>query len=542
MPSPIKLPDIPEAERTPLIEQLVGLIEALAEANRRQAETIQQLRDEIAVLKGEKPKPKFKPSGMEDQTDPDTSGAGTGEPKDRRAGSTKRHKTQELTIHEDCPIAPSTALPPGSRFKGYRDFVVQDLKIQPHNTRYRLEVWQTPEGEWLYGELPPTLQGGHFGPGLRGYVLYQHHHCHVTQPLLHEQLLEWGIDLSVGQIDALLSGHNEPFFAEKDHLLEVGLEVSAFITVDDSGARHQGRNGYVTQIGNDFFAWFSSTESKSRINFLQLLQAGEPVYGLNDEALAYWVEQGLPQALRQGLMAHPILELATTEAWEKHLDDLGIATERHRRIATEGALLGGLLAKGLSRDLVIVSDGAGQFAILLHALCWVHAERLIHKLIPLNAPQRQDQERVRGELWTLYADLKAYQHAPDPAAIPALRARFEALFTQKTSWATLNQLLKRLKTHQGELLLVLLRPDIPLHTNGSENDIRGYVKWRKISGGTRSDLGRRCRDTFASLKKTCRKLGISFWDYLNDRIGQVGAIAPLPEIMRERALAASGVP
>jgi hypothetical protein len=479
---------------------------------------------------------------MEDQTNPDPSGAGTGEPKDRRAGSTKRHKTQELTIHEDCPIAPSTALPPGSRFKGYRDFVVQDLKIQPHNTRYRLEVWQTPEGEWLYGELPPTLQGGHFGPGLRGYVLYQHHHCHVTQPLLHEQLLEWGIDLSVGQIDALLSGHNEPFFAEKDHLLEVGLEVSAFITVDDSGARHQGRNGYVTQIGNDFFAWFSSTESKSRINFLQLLQAGEPVYGLNDEALAYWVEQGLPQALRQGLMAHPILELATTEAWEKHLDDLGIATERHRRIATEGALLGGLLAKGLSRDLVIVSDGAGQFAILLHALCWVHAERLIHKLIPLNAPQRQDQERVRGELWTLYADLKAYQHAPDPAAIPALRARFEALFTQKTSWATLNQLLKRLKTHQGELLLVLLRPDIPLHTNGSENDIRGYVKWRKISGGTRSDLGRRCRDTFASLKKTCRKLGISFWDYLNDRIGQVGAIAPLPEIMRERALAASGVP
>jgi hypothetical protein len=77
--------------------------------------------------------------------------------------------------------------------------------------------------------------------------------------LLREQLREWGIDLSVGQIDALLSGHNDPFFAEKDQLLEVGLEVSSFITVDDSEARHQGRNGYVTQIGNDFFAWLSST-------------------------------------------------------------------------------------------------------------------------------------------------------------------------------------------------------------------------------------------------------------------------------------------
>ena len=278
------------------------------------------------------------------------------------------------------------------------------------------------------GALPPTRQGQHVGPTVRADRLDQHHPCHVTQPLLREQLLDWGIALSVGQIDALLSGHNEAFFTEKDQLLAVGLEVSTFITVDDSGARHQGRNGYVTQIGNDFFAWFSSAESKSRINFLQLLQAGAPFYGCNDEALVDWCEQGLPQAPRQGLADHPIAVIASAEAWEKHLDALGMATERHRRIATEGALLGGLLAKGLSRELAIVSDGAGQFAILLHALCWVHAERLIHQLSPLNETQRQDQQRVRGELWALYADLKAYQRAPDPAAIEGLRARFEALF------------------------------------------------------------------------------------------------------------------
>jgi len=172
----------------------------------------------------------------------------------------------------------------------------------------------------------------------------------------------------------------------------------------------------------------------------------------------------------------------------------------------------------------------------------VHAERLIHKLIPLNERHRQDLERVRGELWALYADLKAYQRAPDPAAVAPLQTRFEAIFTQKTAFATLNATLQRLYRHQRELLLVLLRPDIPLHTNGSENDIRDYVKWRKISGGTRSDLGRRCRDTFASLKKTCRKLGISFWDYLHDRIHQTGAIPPLPDIVRERTRAASAVP
>jgi len=84
--------------------------------------------------------------------------------------------------------------------------------------------------------------------------------------------------------------------------------------------------------------------------------------------------------------------------------------------------------------------------------------------------------------------------------------------------------------------LVLKRPDIPLHTNGSETDIRDYVKKRKVSGGTRSDLGRQCRDTFASLKKTCRKLGVSFWEYLQDRVSLTNAIPPLNTLIRNAAV------
>ena len=107
--------------------------------------------------------------------------------------------------------------------------------------------------------------------------------------------------------------------------------MRSFISVDDSGARHPGRNGYVTQMGNDFLAWFSSTESKSRINFLQLPQAGTPVYRLDDEALAYWREQGLPQALCPNRMVHPTVEVVATAAGEQRLDDWGLVTERHRR-------------------------------------------------------------------------------------------------------------------------------------------------------------------------------------------------------------------
>jgi hypothetical protein len=117
------------------------------------------------------------------------------------------------------------------------------------------------------------------------------------------------------------------------------------------------------------------------------------------------------------------------------------------------------------------------------------------------------------------------------------QCRPDADSNQKTRYQGLNQLLRRLHQNKAELLLVLDRPDIPLHTNGNEGDVRDYVKKRKVSGGTRSDLGRRCRDTFASLKKTCRKLGVCFWDYLKDRIGQGGLVQPLPAILRIRALA-----
>ena len=78
--------------------------------------------------------------------------------------------------------------------------------------------------------------------------------------------------------------------------------------------------------------------------------------------------------------------------------------------------------------------------------------------------------------------------------------------------------IERIYQNKSELLPVLDRPDIPLHTNGTENAIREYVKRRKISNRTRSETGRQCRDTCTNLKKTCRKLGLSFWQYLKDRI------------------------
>jgi len=143
-------------------------------------------------------------------------------------------------------------------------------------------------------------------------------------------------------------------------------------------------------------------------------------------------------------------------------------------------------------------------------------------------------------IWRFYDDLKAYCRNPSPKRKATLRARFDRIFKRRTGFATLDKLLARLHANKAELLMVLDRPEIPLHTNGSENDIRCQVTKRKISGGTRSDAGRDCRDAFLGLAKTCDKLGISFWDYLGARLAAAGgrAVPYLPQLVSQRCPAA----
>jgi hypothetical protein len=155
-------------------------------------------------------------------------------------------------------------------------------------------------------------------------------------------------------------------------------------------------------------------------------------------------------------------------------------------------------------------------------LCWVHAERLVHRLDTFTAMHRTAQDHIRGLIWWFYSDLKAYRIDPTPRRRSEMRTRFDRIFRRCTGFTTLDRLLKRLHANKDELLMVLDRSEIPLHTNGSENDIRCQVTKRKISGGTRSDAGRDCRDAFLSLAKTCAKLHVSFWEYLGNRLAVPG--------------------
>jgi Transposase IS66 family len=524
MAPPGDLDALSPTELKALVVRLLGKVAALEQ-------TVAAQRAEIARLKGLKSRPQLKPSGMETASEPKPPSP----PKGRRGPVTPRVAVEDQVI--------AATVPPGSRFKGYADFVVQDLVLRARCIRYRRERWLTPDGQLIVAPLPGGVDG-HFGPELRRFVLAQYHQGQVTVPRLMAQLRAIGLAISPRQVMRLLIHGQQRFLNEARDVLRAGLAQAAWITVDDTGARHKAANGTCTQIGNNHFAWFGTTASKSRLNFLELLRAGHADYVINAEALAYMRERGLSASLIEQLAGQPEHTFPDRAAWHAHLERLGISDLKVSpdpvRIATEGALWGAIHAHGFLPGTVIVSDDAGQFAIGLHGLCWVHAERLVHKLDTFTDHQRRAQQYQRALIWWFYRDLKAYRREPTPRRRTELRARFGRIFARRTGFVVLDRLLARLHANKPELLRVLDRPEIPLHTNGSENDIRAQVIRRKVSGGTRSDMGRDCRDAFLGLMKTCQKLGVSFWNYLGARLAvpEQPAILYLPDLVRNRCRSA----
>lgn len=513
-----------------LCELVAALLERVAALEAENA----ALRDENARLKGLKGRPKFKPSGMEAKTGALSTTGKRGDKGKRRSDGSSKNNRRVLAVSEEQRL--TVQVLPGSRFKGFEDFVVQDLRLESRVIRYRRERWQLADGRTVMAPLPPGVCG-HFGPELVRFVILQHVQGQVTTERLTTMLNEIGVVISKRQVIRLINGDPGGLNNEAVELFRAGLKTADWITVDDTGARHGARNGVTTQIGDERFTFFATSFSKSRRNFLALLRAGHADYVLNGQAFDYMREHSLAGSIIARLDAHADKSFADAATFSAHLAKLGIdkldVTPNPVKIATEAALWGSIHHHGLLNDTVIVSDGAGQFRIGQHGLCWVHAERLIHKLIGFNDTQRRAIDLVRQLVWWFYADLKAYKRDPQKPRAAQLRARFERIFKRKTGYVTLDRLLTRLHARKPELLRVLDHPEIPLHTNGSENDIRCQVTKRKISGGTWSEAGRQARDSFLAAMKTCQKMDVSFFQFLGDRLGVPNAttILPLAELV-----------
>ena len=265
--------DIPLDLRTaPWLERLLSLFQKQAQiilqqgqVIQKQAEqitslkqTVQELRDEVNRLKKLPKRPKFRPSGH--PPDPKSSAA--------QGGSTQVQRTVRQRAKEEV-LVKAVDVPSGARFKGYQTYTIQELTIIPKDVTYRLEVWQAPDGKIIRASLPLGITGSHFGPSMRTMVhnLYAYG---MTQPAIFDFMLSVGIDVSEGQIHNMLMDEAEQYQQQSEAILSAGIQEAPYIRTDDTGTKHQHKSAYCTHIGGEYFAYYKTTPSKSRINLTYL--------------------------------------------------------------------------------------------------------------------------------------------------------------------------------------------------------------------------------------------------------------------------------
>ncbi len=264
--------------------------------------------------------------------------------------------------------------------------------LRTETTLYRRERWETPDGRQIVAPLSPGIVGG-YGPQLRRLILMLHVQGQMTGERIVALLTGLGVAISKRQLMRLMTVDLDAFSAEDARVLRAGLASAPFVTVDDTGARHAGKACFTTQIGSDRFAAFRTGPSKSRLSFLRHLMGGVPSYVTNAAALATMRANNLALGVIDALAGGKVLAFSSHDDWIGHLRALGLTELRvapdRVRLASEAAMWGAIEEQGLIGRAVIVSDDAGQFRIGEPALCWAHAERLIHKLVPAQARPRQ---------------------------------------------------------------------------------------------------------------------------------------------------------
>jgi hypothetical protein len=185
----------------------------------------------------------------------------------------------------------------------------------------------------------------------------------------------------------------------------------------------------------------------------------------------------------------------------------------------------------------LLCDDAPQFKLLTDdlALCWVHEGRHYKKLSPVVACHQEALAQFLDDFWDYYRDLLAYRDSPSEQTAKKLQFEFCQLFGTNSAYQQLDERKQLTAAKMSELLRVLEHPELPLHNNPAELAARTMVQRRNISYATQTTEGTRAWDTFMSLVATTRKLGISFFEYIRDRISEAGKIPSLATIIREKS-------
>lgn len=506
-------------------ETLIRTILNLQETIRDLTASVQELKDELRRLRGEKGRPGIKPSVPDEPA----------EGKKRKTGLWRKSgKTITVTRRERLAID-QRILPKDAVFKGTRKILIQDIKVLTDNIEFEIERYYSPSEKKTYeASLPPDYDGSFFGPGIRHLVLALHYQGRMPQKLLQTLLSGMGVLISEGEISALLL-KSGGFEEEQAAARQAGTEKHDYQHIDDTGARVCGKNGATIVTGNKSFVAYRTGLHKDRLSALKALRGIDTLdYLIDDRALVY-VRAKLPTTTLDAVLER-FKNRAFPQESEFEAKVLGHrAIRRFRpgalRYVREAAAIAAFQAQGTTRRLVC--DDAGQFKGLTDSLqlCWVHVARHFKDLDPVTPDFRRILDGFLSATWAYYDELKAYKLAPTKRAKKMLFQEFDKIFKPDTGYYALDRRIKKVLSQKAELLTVLEFPHTPLHNNPCELDTREKVVQRKIRNCHRSLAGAKASDIFLGLMGTCRKNNVSFWDYLKDRINKTRSIPELKEII-----------
>lgn len=531
-----------ESARQAIIE-LFNLVEELRQENEAIRAENQRLRDENNRLKGEQGKPDVKPGKSK-------KGQAYSSEKERRKAKQwrKGSKIDQIKIdrEEVLPVEP-TSLPADAQFKGYEAVVVQDISLKSDNIRFLKEKYYSPSRQESYiAPLPPGYQG-QFGPGLRSLVIIQYYACGMSEPKIKEFLTNFGIDISAGQVSNLLTKEQEHWHTEKDELYQAGLNSSSWQHIDETGTRVDGANHYCHIVCNPLYTAYFTRPHKDRLTVLGVLQNKTDLPFLLNEHTAAWLEEfALPQWVQQQVSQWPqniLLSQTDIEALiQTQLDRLN--DQQQARLYEAAALSAYYQQTNLPVIPVLLSDEARQYAAVTpeQALCWVHEGRHYKKLTPYLPYHRQLLTDFLSQFWEFYHKLQQYRASPTPAQAQALDTEFETLFSTQTGYELLDQRIAKTKAKKDRLLKVLIYPAIPLHNNPAELGARQRVRKRDVSFGPRTTDGAAAWDTFMTLAETAKKLGVSFFAYVYDRVTDQYALPSLAQLIQRHSPAFHPIP
>ena len=536
----VNLDAITDPAARQLIAQLLNLIETLAADNQALRIENQHLRDELARLKGGSGKPDLKPATAAPPPSDHSSERERRIPKPRQKG--RKIGILVPTRTEHCVVDPAS-LPPEAIRHDTTEVLVQDLLLLPEIIRFVREVWLVPStGATITAPLP-TGYHGEFGPHIQALTLTLGHGATVSQPALLTFFQDAGIAISKGTIARWLRDHRITWRAEAQAVHQTGLASTDWQATDQTGTRVDGQNETCHVLGNPFFTVYHTRPGGTRQDVLAVLWGQEPVFRLNADALAWLDTSRIGRTF--------ITDLCATLPWDtdlsalaltRQLDDAGVILGSQQRQQVWDALAIAAYHAQTAVPIVrcLLSDDAAVYHQLTdaHALCWIHDARHYAKLAPIIPSHRDILTAFRTEYWAFYRQLVAYRTAPTAPERDRLRARFDALFTQRTGYLALDERIAKTWANQELLLLVLDHPDLPLHNNAMELAARRRVRKRDVSFGPQSRAGAQAWDTFQTIIATASKLGVRVYAYFLGRLMTPAITPTLADHIRERTGAA----